>query len=283
MSRPFLAVIGAPGTGKTTSVLTSFHSSYLILSSESNVHYFKKLLKKGKLPEGCRPPKKTKLIDTHTSGVSSEYAFLEPTDVKMNLHPETKIAQPYPQQEQLDGIVAALLSRTGQAIAEGHLPPYQNIVIDELGEFAARVHREILATCVTRNEKTDTRGAFQQTGIWLADWLGQLKQFINLGVGVAVVLHDREPDGDKKGGPSLPSATMAEILYRASDGVIQRIMKDGNPNAENPEERVTRRIWNATAGEHWNRKLRGLEPEDVARIGDMELYDILELCGFDMV
>lgn len=309
MAKPIILVCGAPKLGKSTEVFKTFQNSLAILSSENNAHYYKKLLTTklkdvsfpGATTPRYRPPKRIKLIDVSMTGATKDpYTWLKPGDAKpkkgkivadangnKSIVPDENGDRviPVPQRFELMSTISTVVTKSQMAIDKGEPPPYDNVIIDELGEFLDRVHSEILPECVTQNNKQDTRSAFLATGEWVATMVNQLKQLIPCGVGVCLVMHDRDPEGKKKGGPKAPSATISRKLVGQVDGAIQRVMIDPKPDEKNEDGSPAkpRRIWRAMASEEWDIGLRGLEPEDEDKIGQMELYDIIvDLCGFDM-
>lgn len=282
MTKPLITVCGAPGTGKSTEVLKAFQNSLAILSSPNNSHYFRKLLGSKLKDTHYKPPKKIKLIDTHAVGTTSEsYSWLKPGDAKSTFD-ERGSMLPVSQLHQLEATITAVVSKSLSAVMAGELPPYDNVILDEWGEFMERVFAEIVPTCIANTGKIDTRAAYGVMNEWVGKMFNWLKQLTSCGVGVAVVMHDREPDGDKKGGPKAPSSTIATRICAMSDGVIQRYMKDAEVGPDG-KRGSPQYLWSASAGEQWHRKLRGLEPEEAETIATMDLLDIIELAGFEMM
>lgn len=292
MVKPFIICCGAPKHGKTTSVLKSFQNSLTILTANNNGHYYRKLLTTTlKDNPNYKPPKKIKLIDTHATGVSGEYQWLKPGDAKSTFgrldgdqivaDPAGGMLMPVSQIQEFERTVSTMVTKSLQCVGAGQPPPYDNLVVDEMGELLDRVHAEITPMCISeKSGKLDGRMAFTETGAWTQRMATLMRQLTTCGVGVCLVMHDREPDEGKKGGPRAPSASIAKKLVALSDGAIQLNIKD--IKGEDGKVRV-QRYWNAMSSEQWDIGLRGLEPEDAERIGPMELIEILELCGFDMV
>jgi hypothetical protein len=300
MVKPFAVVCGAPGTGKSTETFKAFQNAYAILSSANNAHYYATLLKKGKL-DGTRfrPPKKTKLISKEATGASAEYQWLKVGDAKSTFaraepqvdgtsilipDPTGDKILPVPQRQELEKILLTLKAKCIAAVSKGEAPPYDNLIIDEFGEMLDRGHSEIIPESVTKKGDIDTRAAYGTTGEWsdmIVDWAREL---ISCNVGVCLVMHDREPEGVKKGGPRGPSANIGRKICAKADIVIQRYMKDPPPGAKDDKGVLLKPqyLWNAQASEQWERKCRGLDPEDMDRIGPMELFDIIKLSGYDM-
>lgn len=283
--KPFILTCGAPGTGKSTEAYKSFQDSLTILSSINNAHYYKVLMKRGRLnPEKYKFPKKFKLIDTNAVG-TTEAPYADPDTIKpKSARSESGQLVPVDQKAELEATLNTVVARSLSAVEKGEKPPYANVIIDECGTFWQRVFEEILPTCTTKNEKIDARQAYVALGGWSRHISDLLRQLLPCGVGVCLVLHDREPESGKKGGPKLPSATIGTQLCADADGVIQRVMKDPEigEKDESGKPAKAKYLWVASAGEQWHRKLRGLEPEDADIIGPMELEDILEMAGFSM-
>lgn len=308
MSKPIIALIGAPKLGKSTSAFKAFQNSLAIMSSENNAHFYKRWLTteaaKVRLPNGelkYKPPKRVKLVDMKMVGTTKEeYTWLKQGDAKptrakyvkdeaTNLFtlapdPQGDQVMPIDQKLTLESTLRAVASKSLIAIDKGEQPPYDNIIIDELGEFMDRVHKEITPTVRTKKDEIDTRGAFGVTDGWLVDFVNDLKQLIVCGVGVCLVLHDREPDNGKQGGAKLPSAGMGRKLTAMIDGALRLYMKDPPVGAVSPDGKPlkSQRLWTASGTESWNIGLRGLLPDDEDIIGPMEVEEIIELAGFEM-
>lgn len=298
--RPFTVICGAPGTGKSTEAFKTFQNSYAILTSPTNAHYYATLIKKGKL-EGTRyrPPKRTKLLSKEATGASQEYQWLKVGDAKSTMAKAETQADgslilipdptgdkiiPVNQIDELEKVLLTLKAKCVSAVSRGEAPPYSNLLIDEFGEMLDRGHSEILPTSTTRNGQIDTRAAYGITAEWsdrIVDWM---KELISCDVGVCLVMHDREPEAGKKGGPRAVSANIGRKICAKADIVIQRYMKDPSPGEKDEKGNLKRSqyLWSASASEQWERKCRGLEPEDAERIGPMELSEIVKLAGFDM-
>jgi hypothetical protein len=309
MSKPFIIVCGAPKLGKSTEVFKTFQNSLAIVSSTNNAHYYKKLLTtqlRGPVTRMVgdeektftyKPPKRIKLIDTHTTNVpkdSEPYSWdLKPRSIfgrrtpegTIEIDPNGDILLPVPQIAELEKTIFAVVTASSQASQKGEPPPYDNLIIDEWGEFLDRVYSEVLLTVVTRSGEPDGRKAFGLLNEWVARVINQMKQLSQHGVGVCLVCHDREPDEGKKGGAKAPSAGIANKMTGMADGAIQRVIKDPEYGAKNADgtPQKPKRLWKATASEKWNVGLRGIEPEDEDLIAELELYDILTIyAGYDL-
>lgn len=290
--KPIVIICGPPKVGKTGEVFKSFQHSLAILTSEGNPQYYRKqLMTKLKDDPNYKPPKKIKLIDTHSTGVSSDYAWLKPGDAKSKyakevngdlvIEPTGTILMPVDHTSEFRKTVWSVVTKSRQAIDKGEPPPYANVIVDEFGEMLDRIHTESIAT--TFSEKTgkpDGRGAFMKTSEYATEVVGLLKQLIPCGVGVALVMHDREPEDEKKGGPKGPSAALSRKLVGLVDGAIQRVIRDTVTEDGKPGK--PRRIWKAQASEKWDIGLRGLDDDDMEAIEDMSLAQVLELAGYDM-
>lgn len=306
-NKPFLFVIGRPKLGKTTQVLKTFKDALLIESNSNNHHHYDKLLNSTLKDKGYRPPKRTKLIDTLTSGVSSEYAFITPEEAKSTLgwyeqtqdgvmkfipdptnkdpkaemDPRSNILLPVNQIQQLELTANSVLLQCEKARITGKEMPYRHLIFDEFGEFMDRVHDEILPTCRTKSGEIDTRGAFAETGKWLAKYLTILRQITNKGVGVVLTTHDREPAEDDKnekkhvGGLKAPSANLSGKLLGLTDGAVRLYL-------EKDEDGKYRTAWEASKTSEWDIGLRGIMPEEAEALKYSELDEILQVAGYDV-
>lgn len=281
------------------------------MSSANNAHYFKKLLTTKyaqpftrmvgtkEVTFTYRPPKRIKLIDTHSTNIpkdSEPYTWdlklvsrfgRRNTDGVVVPDSTGDILLPTSTIGELEKTILSVVTVSLQAKQKGEAPPYDNIIIDEWGEFLDRVYSEILTLpeCRTKKDELDGRKAFGLLNEWTSKIVNWLKQLIQCNVGVCLVCHDREPEQGKKGGAKAPSAGISSKMTGMSDGAIQRIIKDPEFGAKNVDGTPAKpaRLWKATASEHWNVGLRGIEPEDEDAIARLELYDILvAYAGFDM-
>lgn len=317
MTKPFVIICGAPKLGKSTEVFKTFQDSLAILSSVNNPFYFKKLLTtRYKNPivrtvAGIertfiyKAPRRIKLIDTHSTNIPKEsepYSWdIKPKSTKgkwvqsdtgnvLVQDPEGTVLMPVRQVDELEKTIISVVAQSLDAVQKGGPPPYDNIIIDEWGEFMDRVYSEILPTCLTKKGEINPLEAYSVTGEWMAKVINWLKQLIACNVGVAVVCHDRDPGTTQKGemrpgGPKAPSAGMAYRMVGMSDGAIQRYMKDPEYGAKdaNGKPAKPKRLWRLTATEQWNVGLRGVEPEDEELCAEKELYDVLvEYAGYEL-
>jgi hypothetical protein len=288
MVKPFVALCGMPGGGKSVEAFKTFQNSFAILTAENNAHYYRKLLttKLANNPK-YRPPKKIALLDTHTFGITpTEYSWLKPGDAKPNLDANGQM-WPWPQKEKFEWLLATVKNKCMKDVVEGRAPTYDAVVIDEFGELLDRIFvQDIQPNCVSeKSGKVDGRAAFGEMGKWADSIVIELRQLISFGVAICLVMHDREPDGDKRGGLKAPSAAIGTSIAAKCDGVIQRIIKDPELGEKGPDGKPAKpkRLWSCLASEKWTRKLRGLDPEDEEVIGPLELYEILtRYAGFEL-
>lgn len=285
MTSPLLIVCGSPGLGKSFEAFKAFQDSFAIISSKNNVHYFEKLLK-GRLKDGpYKPPKKIRLIDAWSVATTSEpYASTDTLVVKSTRNADNVVVK-VDTKSRLEGSIQAVVDSTVEAVDKDLPLPYRNLIIDEWGAFMDRVFAQFdEMEYKTAKGGDDMYGPFKAMTSWVNERVEQFQLLTSKGVGVCLVMHDREPDSakHKKGGPKGPSAGIADKLCAQAHGVIQRVMKDPTLGEKGPDGKPAKakRLWVATAGEHWNRKLQGLEPEDEDRIGTMELSEILAISGY---
>jgi hypothetical protein len=318
--KPFIIVCGVPKLGKTTEVFKTFQDSLAIMSSANNAHYYRKLLRT-QLKEPVtrtvrgapktftyKPPKRIKLVQptsTNTPKDSPEYSWeaLESATTKFASwqegddkvkrlipDPNGNVEIPVSQVQTLEQTVLSVVAQSKKAKAKGEPLPYENIIIDEWGEFLDRIYAEILPTCVTKKGEINPLEAYKLTDEWMAKFINWLKELIPQGVGVCVVCHDREPGRSQKGelrpgGPKAPSAGMAYKMVGMSDGAIQRYMKDPEYGAKDENGKLLKpeRLWRLSGTEEWNVGLRGILPEEEELCARKELYDILvEHADFDL-
>lgn len=319
MRRPFIIICGVPKVGKSVEVFKSFQDSLAILSSISNPWYYQKLLTtKLKNPVTrtvagvervftYKPPRRIKLIDTHSTNVPKEsepYSWdIKPKSIRGKWVPieggdgkelvqatDGTVLMPTRQIDELEKTILAVVNQSLDCAQKGEPVPYENIIIDEWGEFMDRVYSEILPTCLTKKGEINPLEAYSVCSDWMAKVLNWLKQLISCNVGVAIVCHDREPGQNQKGelrpgGPKAPSAGMAYRMVGMADGAIQRFMQDPTYGAKdaNGKPMKPKRLWRVTATEQWNVGLRGIEPEEEELCAEKELYDILvEHAGFSL-
>jgi hypothetical protein len=98
-------------------------------------------------------------------------------------------------------------------------------------------------------------------------------------MGIGLVMHHREPDGDRQGGIYTPSRRASALVAQGCDIVIQRYLKDAELGSG---KTGTQRLWRADASERWDLKARGLDPEEFPLIAELELSQIIEMCGFEV-
>lgn len=276
MGKPCLLVCGASGSGKTTEVLRWLQDSYYLTSDPDNYHFYKRMLRGPWKDLGLKMPKRIKLIDRMQIGQSkedySEDLIITPNeDEKGNLY-----ITDY--RKELMGIATSFLGLAKDNYKTGKPQKYQWFISDETGTFLNHVHDQIAPEHTTDKGKPDARKAYPATGAWSREYTGFLRQLISYGIGVCFIFHDREPEGEKKGGPKAVSGAISDEITQLCSGSIQRCLK----NSDDPGGAVIR-YWNATADENWNRKLRGLLPDDADKVRTMDLGPILtELAGYNI-
>jgi len=276
-------VIGGVGSGKSTSVYRAFPDSFTIITSPNNQHFYKKRLSGKWKDSGLRPPKKTLLIDTHMMGYSDEYCFLQIGQAKPKVNDKGEIV-PVSTVTQVETYFKAIKTKSELAVMRGETPPYRSVIVDELGELLDRVYAELTpGNTNPHTNKHDTRATFMDTTQWATQFSKWCRELTTCGVGVVCVTHDREPEGGRRGGLKAPSAPMAVKIGALADNIIQRKLVDPPPGAKDENGKLLRsdRIWVADASELWDRKFRGLEPEDFDIIEHMELDTIHTLAGFE--
>lgn len=285
MSKPFLVLTGDPGTGKSLEAYRTFQNSLALVNARNNSFFYEKRLKRGRLGTNYRLPKRYKLIDANGVGATVEpYSSIDNLIIKAEAddHGSMKRVRI---KEELESTFAAVASKSILAKSNNQPPPYDNLIVDEWGTFLSQVFEEILPTCTTSKGTIDTRDAYRITNSWTHDITVLMRQLLFADVGVCVVFHKQEADGNKKGGPKAPSRNIAGQICADADGVLERVLRNPELGAvnENGTPLTAKYIWIATPSEDSFRKLRGLEPEDLQRVSEMDLYDIItDLAGFSM-
>jgi hypothetical protein len=308
--KPFIIVCGSPKVGKSASAAETFQDSLTILTSLTNMHYYAKQLKtKLKAPvertvDGdkklvqLRPPKRIKLIDTHSVSVPREsepYSWdIKPrvtlgsfqSDGTLVEDPDGTEPMPVSMTQTLESTLKSLLTQTLQAQSKGEPLPYEALIIDEWGEVMDRVFAE-MPVVIAKSGKEDAFSRFKGMNEWMMPTMSLLQQLRSAGMSVCLTCHDREPDVEngKKGGARAPSASLAHKITAICDGAVQRVLKDAPFGAKNPDGSPAKpkRLWKLTASEKWSVGLRGFDPEDEEKCAEMDLYTILtDYAGFDI-
>lgn len=288
MRKPLLVVIGSPGTGKTFEVLKAFQEGYALFTDRNNGHFFFTQLAKKKLPAEVKPPKRIMLLEEHGFGASKEdYAPLESIEIQYGPLGPNGMPTPIAAKTRIEALLDAIIKRSREAAETKQPPPYKSLIIDELGVALDRVHNEILPTITTRDGTIDTRGAFGAMKTWVMHtFMSKLRELNRLGVAVALVAHDREPDDKANGGVATPSRGISKGLAAAADIVLMRYVMDFEEEVDVGGKKVkrkkARRFWDGRASEEWDIKLRGLDDEELDQITEMELREILPFAGYDM-
>ena len=287
MTKPIIVVCGPAKLGKSSEAFKAFQNSYAILTAENNSHYYKKLLgSKLKDNPKYRPPKRIKLIDTHTTGSTSiEYSWLKPGDAKSK-RDENGNLLPVSQKAEFELIINTLVSTSLAAADKGEKPKYDNVIIDELGELLDRIfNQDILPNTFNEKGKLDSRGAYVEMGKWVDDIITKLRQLVGSGVGVCMTMHDREPDGDKMGGLKTVSANIGKSIGQKVDGIVRRVIRDPmlGELGHDGKPAKPRREWELAGSEKWAIGLRGIDEDDIEECRSKDLYEVLTTyAGFDM-
>lgn len=276
MSKAMLVLAGPPGGGKSTAALQAAPGSLFVGSAPNNAHYFKqwKLTPEGQAA-AVAPPLMELIIDQCSVSVGGK--------VQMTIG-ANGLPVPIPQKSTFEMYVGMMQRKAFEAFSKGQPPPWNYVIIDELGTFWNRIFAEIAPTVVTKEGKPNPLGAFGVMGDWSSSICNSLRQLIQANVGIMMVCHDQEPDkaNEKKGGPKLPSQAIMRQLCADADGVLFRSLVDPKVDIDNPGKvQQSRRIWRAHASEHWVSKLRGLPDSMFAEIEDWPLKRIIEAAGFD--
>lgn len=268
MAKGFFILFGAPGTGKSTAAAETFPDSFYLSSSPNVLQFYKVQAKKYGLPL----PVKEVVLDVYSN------------DGKMTPGPDGSPVR-VPQKAWLEEYLKMLKLRISHDLKNGGALKYKNIVIDECGTFWNRVFAEIEPLSLTKDgTKVDGFASFKNMGKWSNDFVTELRQFNTYGLNVCLICHDAEPEKekDKKGGPKMPSQTIARQLAADADGVLLRAMEDPPIDLDKPtEKKRARRVWVAHGSQHWLSKLRGLPDDEFEAVKELKLKEILERAGFE--
>lgn len=293
MAKPFIIITGPQATGKSAQACRAFQDSYAYETTAANLHFYKRLLKTEWKDLGLRFPKRVKVVDLDAVyQTSKENPYVMPDETTLELvksATRTKredgsiVETPISQHAELLNTVNSIIVATEKARSEGQPIPYKNFILDEANEFLRRIDGET----PRGDNKFESYLPITNVVMHLAS---RFRKLVTLGVGVCFVMHDRDYDEKKgaQGGPEAVTRGISKKLVQASDGAIQRLVvnltdADGKVVLRPNGQPRTKAIWVGTRDEQWDRKLRGLLPEDDDKIADLDLIDILTTyCDFDM-
>ena len=255
-----------PGTGKSTEARTA-HQNAIVLETGANngLYYDRWLLSETGKASGCKPVKKTILLDT--------YSFGGKVSLDPNGHPA-----PVSQISSFEMFAQQITSKCLSENASGQPLTYSNVIVDEVGTLWQRVFDELLAQSVTDKGKIDSRAAYGLVSTWSRRILDLLRNVVAAGANLILIAHDQEPDGDRKGGPQFPSQRVMRQITSDMDGVLLRVLLEGGGI---DGAKTSKRIWRAHASNSWVSKLRGLPDTSYAQLESMSLVDILREAGYE--
>jgi hypothetical protein len=266
--RGFIILAGEPGLGKSTEAQIAFQKNCTITTGEDVLHFYEhKILPRsdGKLIK----PLKRILFDEY--GING--------DVKLDAKGQPIFIQVA---KTFESILDNLFKKGQERKLAGLPPPVDFLVVDEGGELWDMVFSELVRTSLTNDGRPDTRKAYGRLGQWSAMIGDKFKRFKTVGIGTVLICHtaDPEPESGKKGGPKFPSATVSKKLSAKADGVLMRRVVDVEDEEDLTKEKEARFFWECRPSEHWVVKMRGLDRDELKRIPELSLNEIMELAGW---
>lgn len=267
-----IVLFGDPGGGKTTSGLETFQGSLYYGTGINGSQFFN--TQRARSPDYAKeyaPPVREFVIDMYSDNGKVSYDAAE-MPIRLN-HKQT-----------FENYLRALIKKAGPEYRTGAPLTYRNFIVDELGTLYQRVYEDIVPTSISpRTGKVDTLGAWNLLTKWSMEMHGLYRLLNTFGLNVVLVCHNTDPDGEKKGGPKLPSQGVQKLVTQESDMVLQRIVKDApvDIEANDGKSKPPLRLWTAFASEHWNAKNRGIPDEMLAEIAAWKLERIVRYAGID--
>lgn len=276
-------IFGPPGAGKSVEAARTFQNSLYIASSPTILAYYRTWMR---TPEGqaekAALPKKQYIIDPYSVTILDQ-------DEK-EIYFESNLVDGMPQRinglQHIEHAINSVVKACHAAKAAGQPPPYDHVVLDELRALWLLAFHEILPNSFNDKGKLDTRMAYGTLAKWSVDIIAKLRSILSVGVGIGIVTHEQEPDGDKKGGPSVVGQAAGKDLHQAADTIIMRTIEDapldmkGLLGDEVPKDGTVtvgaRRVWVAKASTKWATKIRGISDERFDEIKTWTLRQILE-------
>lgn len=267
-----IVLFGDPGGGKTTAGLETFPGSLYYGTGVNGAQFFH--TQRGRSPEYAKqnlPPAREFVVDMFSDN-GKVTLDAERMPIRLN-HKLT-----------YENYLRALIKKAGAEHETGAALTYRNFIVDELGTLYQRVYEDIVPTSISpRTGKVDTLGAWNLLTKWSMEIHGYYRYLNTLGLNVVCIAHNTDPDGEKKGGPKLPSQGVQKLVTQESDMVLQRIVRDAPVDVENPSasSKAPLRLWTAFASEHWNAKNRGIPDEMLGEIATWKLDRIVRFAGID--
>jgi hypothetical protein len=271
----FFVLFGAPGTWKTTEALMTFQDSLYLASADGLTQFYDVWLK---TPEGAssgkRPPKKIVVVDQYS----------------INGAPVRFDAQgamiPIPQKETFEQAIIDVTKVLSNDRAAGKPPTFPNIIVDEGSVYWERffvelkhemtIGRDMLGRPIEKN--ADGRAHHHGLQIWTREVIDRFRTVVSMGANLVVVCHDVEPDGQKKGGPSMPNQKVSRILGADSHGALLAGFEDEGLGMSGNGSKHT---WDVFASKQWTSKIRGIPASRFKEIRFWPLERIIREADFE--
>lgn len=251
-------------THNSTEAQVAFPNNWTVATGRDILHYHESV----NVPKGHPMPRKITYIDEYGLDGKSKFDDAgEPIRIDVAAT--------------LEKLINGALKIGANAREENKPPPFDYLVLDEAGELWDWVFADLAESTVSAGGKRDTRGAYGELGNWSVKIGEKLKRLKAFDIGVCLVTHTREAEikEGKKERPQFPSQTVSGKLVAKADGLILRKI-ESRTDPEDPLVKRAHYYWEVSASPTSMAKLRGLKPEDVDRVRDMDLTGVLELAGW---
>lgn len=267
--KPFIILAGEPGLWKSSEAQVAFQRNWTVKTGEDVLHYYEHEI----VPNNpnCVMPVKQTLIDEY--GVNGQYQY-DASGMPIPIKISTTI----------ESMLTAALRAGSLAKEKGEPPPFEHVVIDEIGELFDWLFEELARSARTADGGTDTRKAYGKLNTWTGKFSDMCKRLKTVNIGVCMVGHNSDPDPESRrvGGIKLPSNPSAKKLTAKADGLLMRRVLDKDDPEDIAAPKRAHVFWECRPSQFQAAKMRGLKPADVERIEDMSLQEIITVAGWDL-
>lgn len=281
---------GQIGSGKSTEAALGLPNAFVIKSGENVLQFYHQLKsRRNEFTLAAGLPVREVTLETYT--VTDENRLAPDYDpdaepVKQYLFGANGEVIPYPPRDTLMAWCAHVATACEHNRAHNQPLVYKNLIIDEAGALAMRVHElDFVPYSFDKKGEPDTRGAYLQTSIWARQWGELLRRIVSAGCNVALLAHPTEPDlaAGRQGGPKIVSKATSAVLCGEADGVIMRTIEDVVQSDVTAPRQPPKRRWLVHASQNYSSKLRGVSDEDYNELRDMNFAQILDFAGYAAV
>lgn len=268
-----IVLFGDPGGGKTTAALETFPGSLVYSTGLNGTQFFTSQRTRDPAYAAMYPPPTREIVVDMFSNDGNIVTDAE----GMPVRPNHKVVY--------EQYLRALIKRSTQDRNERKPLTYRNFIVDEIGTLYQRIYEDVLPTSINKSGKVDPLGAWNLLLKWSMEVQGYYRYLNTLGLNVVLVAHNTDPDGERKGGPKMPSQGVQKLVTQESDMVLQRVVKDpvAAVDLDNPTvtKKTPRRLWTAFASERWNAKNRGLPDDMLETVAEWPLGQIVRFADID--